>query len=121
MPEARPLYRLPFLWELGDKDAIFIVEGEKAADALLSIGIEATTSSGGAKAPSKTDWTPLAGRSVLIWPDKDPAGFAYAETVAEILTHLMPPATVRILNPAAFDMADKQDAFDYVARRGGTA
>ena len=121
MPEARPLYRLPFLRELGDNETIFIVEGEKAADALISIGIEATTSSGGAKAPSKTNWTPLAGRSVMIWPDNDPSGFAYAETVAEIMTHLTPPATVRIIDPADFGLPDKQDAFDYVARQGGAA
>ena len=119
MPEGRPLYRLPFLRELAHKKTIFITEGEKAADALLSIGNEATTSSGGAKAATRTNWTPLAGRSVIIWPDNDPSGFTYADTVAEILTHLTPPATVRILPPAAFDMRDKEDAFDYVARRGG--
>jgi len=121
MPEARPLYRLPFLRELGADDPVFVTEGEKAADALVSIGIEAVTSSGGAKAPTRTDWTSLAGRSVTIWPDNDPPGFAYAETIAEILTHLTPPATVRIIDPADFGLTDKQDAFDYVARQGGAA
>jgi hypothetical protein len=119
MPEARPLYRLPFLRELGDNEPIFITEGEKAADALLSINIEATTSSGGANAPMKTDWVPLAGRSVAIWPDYDAPGFAYAETVAGILTHLTPPATVRVVDPSTFGLTGKQDAFDYVTRQGG--
>ena len=122
MPEPRPLYRLPFLRELGDDKTIWITEGEKAADALVSVGLEATTSSGGAKAPLKTDWTPLAGRSVVVWPDADDSGFAYAESVAEILSALTPPANIRMIDPVSFDMGPKQDAADYVARmKGGVA
>jgi DNA primase len=33
----------------------------------------------------KTDWTPLAGRGVMIWPDNDAAGLKYANTVATTL------------------------------------
>jgi hypothetical protein len=61
-----------------------ICEGEKAADAASLIFPEsiAATSSGGAGAAAKTDWTPLAGRLVLIWPDADAAGEKYAREVA---------------------------------------
>ena len=41
-----------------------------------------TTSVGGAAAPHKTDWTPVRGRPVVIWPDNDAPGAKYAETVA---------------------------------------
>ena len=48
----------------------------------------ATTSSGGAGAAGKTDWSPLAGRTVLIWPDADEAGLKYAGDVAKRLEEI---------------------------------
>ena len=38
----------------------------------------------GAQAPTKTDFGPLQGRRVLIWPDADAPGAAYAAKVAEL-------------------------------------
>ena len=66
------------------KAPVVICEGEKAAEAAAAIFPKsiATTSSGGAGAAAKTDWTPLARRSVLIWPDHDAAGEKYAREVA---------------------------------------
>ena len=59
------------------------VEGKKCADALIRMGITATTAMNGAKAPiDKTDWSPLAGKAVLIWPDRDAPGWDYAEAAA---------------------------------------
>ncbi|NDB69248.1 MAG: hypothetical protein EB015_14805, partial [Methylocystaceae bacterium] len=70
MPSPRPLYRLN---ELKNKPnaSVIIVEGEKAADAaaLVFKNSAVITSSGGANAASKTDWNPLKGRRVRIWPD----------------------------------------------------
>ncbi|MCE9556746.1 MAG: hypothetical protein K8T91_25635 [Planctomycetes bacterium] len=87
MPEPRPLYRLPDL--LADPgQRVFVAEGEKAADAAASLGLIATTSAGGAKAASKTDWRPLAGRDVVFIPDNDKPGMAYANEVAAILATL---------------------------------
>ena len=114
MPEPRPLYRLPAICELGMDDSVYVTEGEKAADALVTKGFEATTSSSGAMAPGKTDWTPLAGRQVTIWPDNDPPGLDYAHAVAGILTSLDPPATVRIIDPKTMGLTAKQDAADFV-------
>lgn len=76
-PETRPLYNLP---NVASAPEIVIVEGEKAADALIAQNIDATTAMGGSNAPlEKTDWTPLKGRKVVIWPDNDESGKAYAE------------------------------------------
>lgn len=84
-PGLLPLYRLP---ELTDQARVYVVEGEKAADALWRIGLPATTSAFGAKSPMKTDWKPLAGRDVVILPDNDEAGRRYAARVTQILTEL---------------------------------
>ena len=72
------------------KAPVVICEGEKAADAAAAIFPQSivTTSSGGAGAAAKTDWSPLAGRRVLIWPDNDEAGPKYAREVAAILAAL---------------------------------
>ena len=77
-PDARPLYRLDGI--AAEPDALIVIcEGEKAADAAAMIFPQSitTTSSGGAQATAKTDWAPLAGRSVLIWPDNDDPGRKY--------------------------------------------
>ena len=95
MPPPRPLYGLPNLlapssWACVDE--FCVGEGEKCAQALGRLGFLATTSAHGAKSAAKTDWSPLAGRDVAIFPDNDDAGRKYAEDVATILTHLSPPA-----------------------------
>lgn len=113
MPEPRPLYRLPEL-VARPGERVFVCEGEKAADATVSIGLLATTSPHGSKSAAKADWTPLAGREVVILPDHDEAGKQYAGDVANILEKLTPPATVRIVKladawpdlPAGGDIAD---------------
>lgn len=113
MPSPRPLYHLPdLLARPGER--VHVGEGEKCADTLATLGLLATTSAGGAKAADKSDWTPLAGREVVILPDRDEAGKQYAGDVANILAKLTPAATVRIVNladawpdlPAGGDMAD---------------
>ncbi|RLS51881.1 MAG: DUF3987 domain-containing protein [Planctomycetota bacterium] len=95
MPDSRPLYQLP---ELANADLVFVTEGEKAADAVRSIGLTATTSAHGSQSAAKSDWRPLAGKSVAIAPDHDPPGEQYAEAVAGILASLDPPATVKVVN-----------------------
>jgi len=94
MPEPRPLYRLPHLAQPG---LVYVTEGEKAADAGVAIGLDVTTSPGGCEAPAKADWSPLAGKDVVILPDNDAAGEKYAEIVSGILTKFAPPASVRIV------------------------
>jgi hypothetical protein len=79
MPDPRPLYHLPAVAKV---DTVVLVEGEKCADALMHMGIVATTAMGGAAtALAKTDWSPLAGKTVIVWPDHDEAGARYANVV----------------------------------------
>jgi DNA primase len=104
-----PLYNLPAItnsWE----ETIFLVEGEKAADALIGIGLIATTSAGGANGLKTTDWDPLTNRKVIIWPDNDKAGHGYAEEVKKIL----PQSVIWKVQ----GMGAKEDAYDFVQKHG---
>lgn len=110
-PDPRPLYNLP---ALAKAQEIVLVEGEKCADALITCGIAATTAMNGAKAPvDKTDWTPLNGKHVMIWPDRDAPGWDYAERAAHACV-AAGCASVAILVPP-LDKPDKWDAADAVA------
>jgi hypothetical protein len=102
MPEPRPLYRLSALTAAAS-DRVYVVEGEKCVEAAGELGLLATTSSAGGNAASKTDWSPLAGRDVVILPDADAAGRKYADEVSSILIRLDPPAVVRIVDLAPDD------------------
>lgn len=82
MPAPRPLYRLPEA--LAAEGTIYVAEGEKAADALASLGLVATTSPNGSKSAGKADWSPMAGRRVVIVPDHDEPGERYADDVARL-------------------------------------
>lgn len=95
-PKPRPLYGLPLLKAKLDA-RVSLVEGEKCADALRSIGAVAVTWPGGSKAVSHTDWTPLAGRKVTIWPDNDQPGDKAAKQIAGILHGL--GCEVRLITP----------------------
>jgi putative DNA primase/helicase len=88
-PHRRPLFNLPTLERRPDAPVV-VCEGEKAARAAQAIFPDhvATTSSGGACEPSRSDWTVLQGRTVLIWPDFDSAGQIYAWAVATRLAAL---------------------------------
>lgn len=96
MPEPRVPFNLdkitknpevPILWH----------EGEKAADAgeILFPKWISTTTVGGGSAPHLTDFTPFAGRLVILSPDNDAAGFDYAALVTTEL--LKVGATVKML------------------------
>ncbi|HSH49713.1 MAG TPA: AAA family ATPase, partial [Halomonas sp.] len=107
-PTPRPLYNQPGLLQA---EEVVLVEGEKAADALIKQGIAATTAMNGANAPvDKTDWSPLRNKRVLIWPDKDEAGIQYAERARDALL-CSGAASVAVLEPPA-DKPNKWDAFD---------
>jgi hypothetical protein len=109
-PIPRPLYNLPGI--INEK-RIVLVEGEKCADALISSGIPATTAMGGAKAPAeKTDWTPLIGKTVLIWPDNDDPGKQYAEHAKAAIERT--GGAVKILNVPE-GKSPKWDAADAVS------
>ena len=71
-PTPRPLYNLDQLASAPDA-LVVVVEGEKPAFATQKLfpNMVAVTSAGGAMQAKETDWTPLRGRQVVIWPDND--------------------------------------------------
>jgi hypothetical protein len=109
-PGTKPLYRLHDLARHPD-DTVIVAEGEKAVDALARLGVQSTTS-GGAQSASGADWTPLAGRSVLIWPDCDEPGAQYGREVADKLLAL--GCDVKIIDTAALNLPPKGDAADWI-------
>ncbi len=110
-PEPRPLYHQPGL-VLSDR--VILVEGEKCAQALIDLGLVATTAMQGANAPvDKTDWTPLSGKAVLIWPDRDKPGWAYAMAAAQAALAAGAIACDVLLPPE--DKPEGWDAADAVA------
>jgi putative DNA primase/helicase len=82
LPKPWPLYRLDELARRREATVV-VCEGEKATDAAQQLLPEyvATTSSSGSKNARQADWSPLAGRRVLIWPDHDAPGLGYADGV----------------------------------------
>ncbi|WP_288132156.1 phage/plasmid primase, P4 family [Accumulibacter sp.] len=117
-PDPRPLYNQPGFAVV---DHVILVEGEKCAQALIEIGIVATTAMHGANAPvEKTDWSPLSGKAVLIWPDRDKPGWEYSMAAAQAVLAagasscdvLLPPDD----KPDGWDAADGiADGFDVAA------
>lgn len=81
----RVLYRLPHLVE---REQVFLVEGEKDVDRLVSLGLAATTVPGGANG-WRVDYADqlraLAVREVVILPDHDEPGEHYARAAARSL------------------------------------
>jgi hypothetical protein len=79
-------YKLPEL--LDAKTAgriIYVVEGEKAADALISIGVTATTAHTGAGSWPEAITEYFAGANVVIVPDNDLPGWRYAQKAVEAI------------------------------------
>lgn len=77
------LYRLPEM--LASKGTVYFVEGEKDVDTLRARAIVAVCTRGGATRASRTDWTPLKGRDVVVIADADEVGRKFA---AEVVTCL---------------------------------
>ena len=107
-PDPRPLYNQQ---GIAQSEQVVLVEGEKCAQALIDAGYCATTAMHGANAPvDKTDWSPLASKHVLIWPDRDKPGWEYADRASHAILDVG-AASVAILYPPAekpegWDVAD---------------
>ena len=82
----RPLYGLEKLATRPEAPVI-VCEGEKAADAAAWLFPDriCITWPGGTGNVAHTDWTPLAHREVIIWPDNDQPGHKAAEEIAALL------------------------------------
>lgn len=96
---------------------VLVVEGEKTADAANKLfakdNIVCISWWGGAAAVSKSNWTPLFGKQVVIWPDNDSAGFKAAEAICTELRkvgvqslHVVDNEILTKQFPEKWDLAD---------------
>ena len=121
-PKPRPIYGLPKLREKPDAP-VLIVEGEKTADAasVLFPSLACISWVGGTDGITHIDWSPLAGRKVVIWPDNDEPGSKAAKWIGEhlatlgcVVRYVTPPAGT----PKGWDVADAEwtpeQALDYL-------
>lgn len=119
IPTPRPLYRLPELLAADPAAPVYVVEGEKAADALAALGHVVTTS-GSATSADGADWSPLKGRQVIVWPDNDEPGNDYAAQVAAKARAV--GARCEFLDASALNLPPAGDCFDWLqANPGATA
>lgn len=99
-PKPRSLYGLE---SLGDARQVIVVEGEKCRDRLSSAMSRVFVSwAGGTEGVKHTDWSPLAGRNVVIWSDADAPGRKTAADIAGILAGLnATPRLMLVMDAAA--------------------
>jgi hypothetical protein len=95
-----------------EEDSTVIVgEGEKVAGKLSEVlnhkKYTPTTFMGGVNAILKSDWSPLAGRKVVLWPDADKPG---REAMNELAQHLIHEVGVHRLY--MMDVDDCEDGWD---------
>lgn len=112
-PNGKPLYRLPDMAR-NPEATVWIVEGEKCADALAKLGVVATTS-GSADSAGKADWSCLKGRRAVIWPDFDEAGAKYAQAVVEALC-TVGAASIELVDIRTLGLPEKGDWVDWLER-----
>lgn len=114
--QGKPLYRLPELVK-GPKEApVWIVEGEKCADALAALGLVATTS-GASSSAAAADWSPIKGRNVIIWPDYDEAGARYANDVVSAMRGSA--AACEMIEVPVLGLPEHGDCVDWLAANEG--
>lgn len=105
-------------------ERVVVTEGEKCVRRLASVGIVATTSPGGALKGEHADWSPLAGKIAILWPDLDAPddefpegkGVEHMRRVCRILQALSPAPTVLWFDPTPLELPVKGDAADVVDR-----
>lgn len=111
-PPTWPIYNLQGL--LASTGPVYVVEGEKACDRAKR-HLTAITSAHGSGAAHKTDWTPLAGRDVVLLPDNDSAGQKYVADCISEWSKLDPKPTVRVVQLPG--LPETGDFDDFIAAR----
>ena len=109
-------YNLPQL--LDAKTAgrnIFLVEGEKAADAITSIGMIATTAHTGAGSWPEAITEYFAGAQVIILPDNDVPGWQYAHKAAQAILPIA--KSVKVVDLGLQGQGD--DAYEFIEAGAG--
>lgn len=123
MPSPRPLFHLPELIAAPAQTAVWLVEGEPAAEAFAGLLLRAgqpdvcVTWSGGCAAWRQTDFSPLRGRLVRLWPDNDQPGRLAMREIAAHLVGL--GCRAEWIDPAdRFQLPEHADAADVAADFG---
>ena len=110
LTENRPLFGLNILKRI-DSKIVYVVEGEKCAQAMQWLGLPVVTSSGGSSQAAKTDWRPVLSKDkVILLPDNDEPGKKYLNDVAEEIFALSPSHSIGVVNltklPTGGDVVD---------------
>jgi len=109
----RPLYGMESIKDISK--AVCIVEGEKCARALISLGFQTISWLGGSKAIEKSNWSLLKDiKHIVILPDNDEAGEATIEPLVNILKTLNPYIEISIVRLP--DLPHKGDICDYLKK-----
>ena len=113
--------RVPYRWlELVGQHTIYIVEGEKDANALLSLGLPATCNLGGAGkwAIKETKClTEIGIERVIVLPDNDAPGISHAQQVAKCMKSAGIACNVVLLP----DLPKHGDVCDWLSQGGTVA
>lgn len=109
-------YNLPALEEARELNkVVFLTEGEKAADALTSIGMTATTTHAGAGSFPEDAIQYFVNLNIVIVPDCDRVGWEYAKKATKAIKTIA--KSIRTLD---LELEHKEDAFEYVHKYNGT-
>jgi hypothetical protein len=104
-----PLYGIE---RLNGSSTVILVEGEKAAEALLAIGVHAVgTVTGASATPGRMALAELTGWYVAAWPDNDDVGRRHMTRIGAQLVEIA--AAVSIINWS--DAPEHGDAADFLA------
>ena len=117
-PWTPVLYRYPeVLTAIGEGDCVYVVEGEKCADALVAVGCVATTNEDGAGKWRREHSDLLRDARVVLLPDNDDAGRKHADAVRRLLVGVA--AVVDVVELP--DLPPKGDVVDYLAANDADA
>ena len=114
--KPRPLYNLHLLKQRPN-DPVCITEGPKKADAgaILLPQYVNVSFQGGAQAVKHLDFSPLAGRRLLLWPDADKVGIECMKALARLLSDPRGLACDPVKLVDVSDWADGRDLADCLA------
>lgn len=112
--DNRDLYNKELITQYLDA-TILVVEGEKCADYANSVITDknafiAVSWPGGCNAITKADWTPIRGRSIVLWPDYDKPGVEAMSKLAEILSGM--DCEISVIDPSVLGLSDGGDIAD---------
>lgn len=118
-PNDLPLYRSEHFDPSTRPSHVFVVEGEKAADALARLSPGAVvlgTVCGASSTPSAGPLSILARQTVVLWPDRDAIGLDHMQRVARALAGVA--GRVMVLDVSGTDLPEHGDAADWTGTWG---